>query len=156
MKWVFSLAFWNSWFKRDCYTHKRVDSSKRCDWKKAEKNSVLSKNVHVYFNIKFTKIKLSVKRCQANPTQNSNKMLNDSFFTLWDSLEENASNFVQLCLYLISNARKLMEKYKYCPPPSIIISERCRIREGVGEMFKLKHNPGRRTKLTVKIFRVGN
>lgn len=28
--------------------------------------------------------------------------------------------------------------------------------EGVGEMFKLKHNPGRITKLAVKIFRVGN
>lgn len=98
--------------------------------KKAEESGVLSKNFHVYFSIKFHEIKLSVRRCQANPTQNSKKMLNDSFFLLYEnSLEENATNFVQLCLYLICKAQKLMERHKYCPPPSIIISEMCTPRE---------------------------
>lgn len=45
-----------------------------------------------------------------------------------------------------------MERYKYCPPPSIIIIREVHTEE-VGEMFKLKHNIGRRTKLAVKILR---
>lgn len=71
--------------------------------KKAEESGVLSKNFHVYFSIKFHEIKLSVRRCQANPTQNSKKMLNDSFFysvrTLWKKMQLILFNYV--CIWFV-------------------------------------------------------